>query len=93
MSRTKAKTSELEIVNRLGLHARAAARFVKEASQFASDVVLSKEGIDANGKSIMGMLMLAAPKGSKVILTVKGSDQEDAFLALKKLIENGFDED
>lgn len=85
-------SAELKIVNKLGLHARAAAKFVKLASQFRSDITLAKNDEEADGKSIMGILILAAEKGSSVTLKVSGPDQAEAFLALKTLIENGFDE-
>jgi len=92
MTTSKAITEDLTIVNKLGLHARAAAKFVKCASQFSSKIILSKDGIEADGKSIMSILMLAAEKGSTVTLKVFGDDQESAFQALKKLISDGFGE-
>lgn len=88
----KSVFEEIEIVNRLGLHARAAAKFVKLASKFTSDVTLTREGEAVNGKSIMGILMLAAAKGTAVLLTVKGADQDEAFRELKALILDGFGE-
>jgi len=81
------------IVNKLGLHARASALFVKTASRFVSDVKLAKEDVAVNGKSIMGIMMLAASKGSTVCLTVEGPDQDEAFQALGDLINNGFGEE
>jgi phosphocarrier protein len=81
------------IVNKLGLHARASALFVKTASRFASDVKLAKENVEVNGKSIMGIMMLAASKGSTVCLTVDGPDQDEAFKAIGDLINNGFGEE
>lgn len=89
---TKPLSEKLKISNKLGLHARAAAKFVRTASQFKSKITLSREGEDADGKSIMAILTLAAEKGSTVTLTVKGKDQKKAFAALKKLIKNGFHE-
>lgn len=83
---------EIEIVNRLGLHARAAAKFVKLASSFSSEITLTRDGETVNGKSIMGILMLAAAKGTKVLLAVKGLDQDAAFQELKALILDGFGE-
>lgn len=83
---------DLIIVNKLGLHARAAAKFVQLASQFQSEITLAKDGITANGKSIMGILMLAAEKGSSVTLAVDGDDAAAAFAALKKIIKDGFGE-
>ena len=84
---------EFMIVNRLGLHARAAAVLVKTTGQFSSEVHLEKDGVEVNGKSIMGVLMLAAPKGSRVVVRVKGEDQEQAMKAIGALIDDGFGED
>lgn len=81
------------IRNRLGLHARPAASFVKKASEFASAVWLEKDGTSVNGKSIMGLLMLACPLGSRVMLRVDGKDEEDAFRELGTLIDSGFHEE
>jgi phosphocarrier protein HPr len=81
------------IVNKLGLHARASALFVKTASRFGSDVRLSRDGVEVNGKSIMGIMMLAASKGSSVCLTVTGADEDDAFQAIGELVANGFGEE
>ncbi len=80
------------IKNRLGLHARAAALFVKKASQYRSEVWLEKDGQRVNGKSIMGLLMLACPLGTKVILKVEGPDEQQGFSDLGELIEDGFGE-
>jgi len=84
---------EFLIVNKLGLHARASALFVKTASQFKSDVKVIREGIEVNGKSIMGIMMLAAAKGTTIVLQVSGSDENEAFQALGELIRNGFGEE
>ena len=84
---------EFEIVNRLGLHARAAAQLVQTANRFFSDVMIAKDGNEVNGKSIMGLLMLAAPQGSKVNVTVSGEDAEDAMKVIGALINDGFGED
>ncbi len=81
------------IINRLGLHARAAAQFVKTASQFSAEVTLAKDDIEVNGKSIMGILLLAAPKGTEVSVVVDGSDEEQAMNVIAALIEDGFGED
>jgi len=81
------------IVNKLGLHARASALFVKTASRFASDVRLAKDGVEVNGKSIMGIMMLAASKGVTVTLTVEGADELEAMRDLGDLIVNGFGEE
>ena len=81
------------IINKLGLHARASALFVKTSSRFSSDVKLAREGVEVNGKSIMGIMMLAASKGSTVRLTVDGADETDAFQAIGDLISTGFGEE
>ena len=87
------KTASIEIVNKLGMHARASAKFVTLAAQFKSDVTLGRNGQNANGKSIMGIMMLAAGKGSQVELTVNGADEEQALQALMGLIDNRFGEE
>jgi phosphocarrier protein len=84
---------EFLIVNKLGLHARASALFVKTASRFSSEVKLAKEGVEVNGKSIMGIMMLAASKGTTVCLTVDGADKEEAMQTIGDLIVNGFGEE
>ena len=81
------------IINRLGLHARAAARFVKLASAYESNVELISEHATINGKSIMGVMMLAAAQGTRLQLHVEGSDELESATALKKLIEDFFGED
>ena len=84
---------ELLIVNKLGLHARASALFVKTSSRFGSDIKLAREGVEVNGKSIMGIMMLAASKGSFVRLTVVGADESEAFQTISELVANGFGEE
>jgi phosphocarrier protein len=79
--------------NRLGIHARAAALLVKTANRFVSEVTLEKDGLEVNGKSIMGILMLAASKGSKITLKVNGKDSVQAIQTLGKLIEDRFGEE
>ncbi|MGE6758633.1 HPr family phosphocarrier protein [Corallococcus sp. AB049A] len=81
-----------EIINALGLHARAAAQMVKVANRFKSDVTIKASGQRANAKSIMGVLMLAAAQGTQVTLTCKGEDAEACLSELKKLIEDRFGE-
>jgi phosphocarrier protein len=81
------------IKNRLGLHARAAALLVKTANKFASEVTIEKDGLEVNGKSIMGILMLAASKGTKITLKVEGRDSVQALQTLGRLIENKFGEE
>ena len=87
------KSAKFEIVNRLGLHARAAAQLVQTANRFMSDVMVGKDGEEVNGKSIMGLLMLAAPKGSFVTVTVSGEDADKAMEEIGTLINDGFGED
>lgn len=81
------------IKNKLGLHARAAALLVKTANRFVSNVSLEKDGLEVNGKSIMGILMLAATKGTRITLKAEGKDAEQAIETLGKLIENKFGEE
>jgi len=81
------------IINRLGLHARAAAQLVQTANRFSSEVVLIKDDVEVNGKSIMGILLLAAPKGTELTVTVEGEDEEQAMDVIAALIEDGFGED
>lgn len=81
------------IINRLGLHARAAAQLVQTANQFCSEVTVAKEGEEVNGKSIMGILMLAAAQGSEITVQVTGDDADLAIEAIGKLIEDGFGEE
>ncbi len=81
------------IINKLGLHARASALLVKTSSRFSSDVKLAREGVEVNGKSIMGIMMLAASKGSSVRLTVDGADETEAFQSIGDLIATGFGEE
>ena len=83
---------EATIVNPLGLHARPAAQFVRLASSFASDILVSKDGLDVNGKSIMGVMMLAAECGSAIRIKANGDDAERAVDALARLVADGFGE-
>lgn len=87
------RTQALTIVNRLGLHARAAAQFVSLASQFDSEIILARNETQVNGKSIMGIMMLAAGPGANVELRIDGDDEDQAMKALCKLIASGFGED
>jgi phosphocarrier protein len=84
---------ELQIINKHGLHARPAAQFVKIAGRFTSDIKVIKDGLEVNGKSIMGIMMLAAEPGSLITIMVDGPDEHDAFNALKELIANKFYEE
>lgn len=80
------------IVNKLGLHARAAAKFVTHASKFDSDINVKRKNLDVNGKSIMGVMMLAAAKGAEIELLIDGADEKQAMQSLLELIANRFDE-
>jgi phosphocarrier protein HPr len=84
---------ELVIVNRLGLHARPSALFVKICNRFKGDVWVEKDGEQVNGKSIMGLMMLAAGQGSKLRVTCTGSDAEKALQEIELLIQRRFDEE
>ena len=83
----------ITIINRLGMHARAAAKFVSLASNFSSDITLAKDGQSVNGKSIMGIMMLAAAKGVELELYADGDDEDVAIDALTKLILDCFGEE
>ncbi len=83
---------DITIVNKLGLHARAAAKFVTLASSFASEIELSNQGRKVNGKSIMGVMMLAAAKGTQLTLHVNGNDEIEAIDKLHELVKNRFGE-
>ncbi len=80
------------IVNPLGLHARAAARFVHAASAFRSRIRVARGSREMDGKSIMGLLLLSAAQGSTITITAEGADEADAMAALCALVERGFDE-
>jgi phosphocarrier protein HPr len=84
---------EITIVNRLGLHARPAAMFVRIASRYRSEVWVSKEGEEVNGKSIMGLMMLAAGQGSKLRIRCEGPDASKVMEELEALINSKFNED
>jgi phosphocarrier protein len=85
------KTFKLK--NKLGMHARAAASFVRIAQQFKSDIYIERNGETVNGKSILGILTLACPKGGVIIIKAQGDDAPAAMKALEDLIENKFGED
>ena len=84
---------EVEIVNRLGLHARAAAKLVHLAGRFKCDVKVVKDGDAVDGKSILGLLMLAAAQGEHVVLRCDGADEQEAMAALEDLIARRFEEE
>ena len=84
---------EITIINKLGLHARAAAKFVSLASGFSSDINISRNGKTVNGKSIMGMMMLAASCGSTIELSINGEDEKNAMQQIEQLIQDRFGEE
>jgi phosphocarrier protein HPr len=86
------KEKELLIENKLGLHARAAAQIVKTASTYTSKIVLAKDGLEVDGKSIMGIMMLAAAKGSSVVVQTHGGDEAQALAGLEQLFKDKFGE-
>jgi phosphocarrier protein len=90
---TESLTRELMIANKSGIHARPAAMFVKVAARYGCDIFVEKDGERINGKSIMGLMMLAAGPGSKVTLHAKGADANDAIGALEALVKRKFDEE
>ncbi len=83
---------EVTLINKLGMHARAATKFVQLAQKFRSRIIVEKDGVEINGKSILGLMTLAAPVGSKLVLKVDGEDEEEAMKALVELINNRFGE-
>jgi phosphocarrier protein len=84
---------EVEIVNRLGLHARAAARFVQVATRFRARVTVSRDGRVMDGKSILGILLLAASQGTRLVVSAEGDDEQAAVAALERLIAGRFGEE
>ena len=84
---------EFTIQNKLGIHARPAAMFVKVASQYKSTVRVHKDGLDVNGKSIMGIMMLAAAKGNVIQVVAEGCDAEDVVEALGRIVHDKFGEE
>lgn len=86
-------SQSVAVVNPLGIHARAAAKFVHLATRFESRVRVARQGREIDGKSIMGILLLAAARGSTITITAEGRDEHDAMAALVALVETGFGED
>jgi phosphocarrier protein len=86
-------TRKLEVLNKLGLHARPCSKFVKLATGFRAEVWVSKDDQTVNGKSIMGLMMLAAGQGSILVVKCEGADAQEAIAALEKLLLTKFDED
>lgn len=84
---------EFTILNKLGVHARPAAMFVKVANRFTCDILVEKDGEEVNGKSIMGLMMLAAGCGSKIRVTAQGDSAQEALNEIEKLITSKFQED
>ncbi|MEH6576361.1 MAG: HPr family phosphocarrier protein [Amphritea sp.] len=84
---------QITIINKLGLHARAAAKLINVTSQFSCAIQLTKDGRSVDGKSIMSVMMLAASKGTDLIITTEGEDEQKAILAIETLINNRFDEE
>jgi phosphocarrier protein HPr len=81
------------VVNQLGMHARAAAKFVHLATRFDSRIKVSRDGREMDGKSVMGLLLLAAARGSAITISADGRDEGDAVEALAELVQRGFEED
>jgi phosphocarrier protein len=86
-------TKELVVINKLGIHARPAAMFVKTANRFECDIFVEKDGERVNGKSIMGLMMLAAGPGSKLLICAEGEDAARAVVEIEGLLKRKFDED
>jgi phosphocarrier protein HPr len=86
-------TKELVVINKLGIHARPAAMFVKTANRFECDIFVEKDGEKVNGKSIMGLMMLAAGPGSKLLIFAEGHDAARAVVEIEALVKRKFDED
>lgn len=84
---------EMEICNRLGLHARAAAKLVHVTGRFSSQVKIQKDGEEVDAKSILGVLLLAAAQGSRIVVRCEGQDENEAMQAISELIGNRFDEE
>ena len=93
MSDTGTEERSVEIVNRAGLHARPAAEFVKLAARYSCEIMVEKDGLEVNGKSIMGVLMLAAECGSHITIRCAGDDAPEALCALSELVGRGFQEE
>ena len=87
------KEAKVKIPNSLGLHARPASLFAKTAERFESEITVEKNGMEVDGKSILGLMMLVAEKGSELKITVDGPDEEEALRTLVELVKNGFGEE
>jgi len=86
-------SQSVTVVNQLGMHARAAAKFVHLATRYRAQVRVARDGREMDGKSIMGILLLAAARGSTIVITAHGDDERDAVAALSDLVKTGFGED
>ncbi len=84
---------EIKIKNRLGIHARPAAMIAQEAGKFKSEIFISKDGMEVNAKSIMGIMMIAAEQGSTISVMVNGADEDNAFKAIKAVLGKIFEEE
>lgn len=93
MSATNEEQASVQISNKYGLHARPAAEFVKLANRFSADIWVRKHDMEVNGKSIMGMMMLAAEYGSEITIRASGTDSEEALNELVQLVEGRFGEE
>lgn len=87
------KSATLKIINKAGLHARASTRLVQSANKYRCEVTVSKDGQDVNGKSIMGVLLLVAAKGSTITITCDGEDAQPCLDSLTQLVQAGFGEE
>lgn len=85
-------SQQITIINKLGLHARAASKLVNQANQFESEIYIDRDGNRVNAKSIMGVMMLAASKGTEILLEAEGEDESACLNAIVELINNRFDE-
>ena len=92
MAESTVEERRVRVQNRMGLHARPAAEFVKLAAKFRAEIQLAKDGLSVNGKSIMGVMMLAAEQGSELVVRAEGVDAGEAADALGALIQQGFGE-
>ena len=92
MSEENILRKKITIINKLGLHARASAKFVKTAGRFTAEIKIHYDGQIVDGKSIMGIMMLAASKGTELEITAEGDDATDAINAITELVNNRFDE-
>lgn len=86
-------TKKITVLNKLGIHARPAAQFVRVASRFQSDVTVEKDDERVDGKSIMGLMMLAVGCGAEIVVTAEGADEAEALTAIEELIAGKFGED